>query len=72
MYSCTKSAFGRKSCIPCGAIEHVICPGGEPGWLDLERCAEAVNREVEEENIQAQIRELEARLRKVRAEVTKE
>lgn len=50
-----------------GTSMHVICPAVEPVWLDLERGAEAVNRDVEEENIQAQIRELEARLWKVRA-----
>lgn len=44
----------------------VICPAGEPVWLDLERGAEAVHREIEEESLQAQIRALQDQLRKVR------
>lgn len=57
----------RAECL--GASMHVICPRGEPVWLDLERGAEAVNREVEEESLQAQIRELEAQLRRMRGDV---
>lgn len=55
------TAADREGC----SIE-VICPSGEPVWLDLDRGAKEVSRGYEEERIQAEIRGLEARLRDMR------
>ncbi len=51
-----------------GSHVNVICPREDSVWLDLERGAEEVNQEVENEKIRSQIRQLEAQIRNRRTQ----